>query len=167
MLNGTYTIIFLILGLIKKTVQMNEYFPKPKSLEANVKVELDLSNYAIKADLKNATRVDTSDLAKKTDLANLKSDVDKWDIDKLKNVPSNLSNLKTKVDELDIGKLETTLFDLSNLSNVVKNDVVKKTVYDKLIKKVNAIDIGGLVKKKQIIMLKSKILKIKYLVLLT
>ena len=77
MLNGTYTIIFLILGLIKKTVQMNEYFPKPKSLEANVKVELDLSNYAIKADLKNATRVDTSDLAKKTDLANLKSDVDK------------------------------------------------------------------------------------------
>ena len=56
---------------------MSEYFPKPKSLEANVKVELDLSNYAIKADLKNATRVDTSDLAKKTDLANLKSDVDK------------------------------------------------------------------------------------------
>ena len=167
MLNGKYTIIFLILGLIKKTVQMSEYFPKPKSLEANVKVELDLSNYAIKADLKNATRVDTSDLAKKTDLADLKSDVDKWDIDKFKNVTSNLSNLKTKVDELDIGKLETTLFDLSNLSNVVKNDVVKKTVYDKLVKKVNAIDIGGLVKKKQIIMLKSKILKIKYLVLLT
>ena len=53
MLNGKYTIIFLILGLIKKTVQMSEYFPKPKSLETNVKVELYLSNYATKADLKN------------------------------------------------------------------------------------------------------------------
>ena len=94
--------------------------------------------------------VDTSDLAKKTDLANLKSDVDKLDIDKLKNVPSNLSNLKAKVDELDIGKLETTLLDLSNLSNVVKNDVVKKTVYDKLVKKFNDIDISGLVKKNRL-----------------
>ena len=51
---------------------MSEYFPKPKSLGASVKVELDLSNYARKADLKNATDVDTSDFAKKTDFANLK-----------------------------------------------------------------------------------------------
>ena len=64
---------------------MSEYFPKPKSLGAYVKVELDLSNYATKADLKNITGVDTSDFAKKTDLANLKSDVDKLDINKLKN----------------------------------------------------------------------------------
>ena len=56
---------------------MSEYFPKPKSLGANVKVELDLSNYATKADLKNATGVDTSDFAKKTDLTNLKSNVDR------------------------------------------------------------------------------------------
>ena len=49
---------------------MSEYFPKPKSLGANVKVELDLSNYATKTDLKNATRVDTSSFAKITDLAN-------------------------------------------------------------------------------------------------
>ena len=56
---------------------MREYFSKPKSLGANVEVELDLSNYATKTDLKNATWVDTSDFAKKTDLANLKSDVDK------------------------------------------------------------------------------------------
>ena len=55
---------------------MSEYFPKPKSLGANVKVELDQSNYAIKADLRNAIGVHTSDFAKKTDLDHLKSDVD-------------------------------------------------------------------------------------------
>ena len=48
----------------KDKVQMSEYFPKPKSLGANVKVELDISNYATKADLKNATSVETSDFAK-------------------------------------------------------------------------------------------------------
>ena len=63
---------------------MGEYFPKPNSLGRTLKVELDLCNYAIKTDLKNETRVDTSDFAKKTDLANLKSDIDKLDIDKLK-----------------------------------------------------------------------------------
>ena len=63
---------------------MSEYFPKPKSLGANIKVELDLSNYATKADLKNATGVNTFNFAKKTELANLKSDVDKLDIDKFK-----------------------------------------------------------------------------------
>ena len=62
---------------------MCEYFPKPKSLGANVKIELALSKYAKKADLKSATGVDTSDFAKKTDLANLKPDVDKLDIHKL------------------------------------------------------------------------------------
>ena len=91
---------------------MSEYFPKPKSLGANVKVELGLSNYATKADLKNATDVDTLDFAKRIDLVNLKSDVDKLGIDKLKNVPSGLSNLKSKGDKLDIVKLETTPVDL-------------------------------------------------------
>ena len=61
---------------------MSEYFPKPKSLGANVKVELDLSNYATKSDLKNATGVDTWVLLEKTDLANSECDVDKLDIDK-------------------------------------------------------------------------------------
>ena len=79
---------------------MIEYFPKAKSLGGKVKVELDLSNYVSKADLKNAKGVDTSDFAKTTDLAHLKSDVDKLDVDKFKNVPSNLSNLKSKVDKL-------------------------------------------------------------------
>ena len=66
--------------------------------------------------LKNATVLDASDFAKMTDLANLKSNVDKLDIDKLKNVPSRLSSLKSKVDKLDIDKLETIPFDLSKLS---------------------------------------------------
>ena len=78
---------------------MNEYFPKLRSLGVNVKVELDLSNHATKVDLKNATGVDTSDFAIKTDLAHSKSDVDKLGIDKFKNVPSNLSTLKSKVDK--------------------------------------------------------------------
>ena len=92
---------------------MSEYFPKPNFLEAR------------NTDLKNETRVDTSDFAKKTDLANLKSDVDKLGIDKLKNVPTNLSNLKSKVDKLDIDKLVPVPVDLSKLSDVVKNDVIK------------------------------------------
>ena len=62
---------------------------------------MDLSNYATKADLKNVAVLDISDFAKNTDLANLKSGVDKLDIDKLKNLWSNLSNLKCKVDKLD------------------------------------------------------------------
>ena len=110
---------------------MKEFFPKRNSF-GGVKVDLDLSNYATKVDFKNATDVDSSNFAKKTDLANLKSDLDKLDIDKLKNVRSNLSNLKS---EVDIGKLQTTSVDLNKLSDVVKNEVVKKTVYDKLVKK--------------------------------
>ena len=68
---------------------MNEYFPKPKVL-GNVEVELDLSNHVTKADLKNATRIDTSSFAKKVDLASLNSNVDNLGIDKSKNVPTNL-----------------------------------------------------------------------------
>ena len=115
---------------------MSEYFPEPKSLGGKVKVELDLSNYAIKTDLKNATGIDTSSFAKKVDLANLKSNVDKLDIDKLKNVPTNLSNLKSKVDKLDVDKLVPVPVDLSKLSDVVKNDVVKKDVYNAKIKNI-------------------------------
>ena len=83
---------------------MSEYFPGPTSLE-KPEVELDLSNYATKTDLKNATEIDTSSFAKKVNLASLKSNVDKLDIDKLKNLPTNLSNLKSKVDKLDVDKL--------------------------------------------------------------
>ena len=69
---------------------MSEYFPEPKSLGGRMKVELNLSNYATNADLKIAKTADTSKFAKKVDLANLKSNVDKLDIDKIKNVLSNL-----------------------------------------------------------------------------
>ena len=69
-----------------------------------------MSNYATKTDLKNATGVDTLDIAKKTDLASLMYDVDKLYIDILKNIPSNLSNLKNKVDKLDFDKLKLLEF---------------------------------------------------------
>ena len=77
---------------------MSEYFTEPKSFQRKVKVKLDLSNYATKADLINEAGVGTSNLAKKVDLASLKSNVDKLENEKLKNVPSKFSNLKSKVD---------------------------------------------------------------------
>ena len=113
---------------------MSEYFPKPKSSWANAKVELDLSNFETKTDLKNATGVDSSSFAKKTDLPNLKSDVNKLYIDKLKKVPTNLSNLKSKVDKLDVDKLVLVPVNLSKLSDVVKNYAVEKDVYNAKIK---------------------------------
>ena len=105
---------------------MSQYFPKPfRSFGGNINVKVDLSNYATKTDLKNVTHVDTSSFALKTNLASLKTEVDKLDIDKLAPVP----------------------VDLSKLSDVVKNDVVKKTVYDKLVAKVNNIDTNDFVLK--------------------
>ena len=81
---------------------MSENFPKLKCL--GVDLDLDLSHYAAKANIKNAAGVDTSNFAKETVLTNLKSDVDKLDIEKVKNIPSNLSNLKSKVDKLCVDK---------------------------------------------------------------
>ena len=75
---------------------MSKYFPERKSSEGKVKVELDLSNYATKADLKNETGVDTSKFVKKVDFTNTKSSVDQSYIDKLKNVPSGLNIWKVK-----------------------------------------------------------------------
>ena len=93
-----------------------------------------MSNYATKADFKNATVADTSDFVKKIDLSYLKSDVDKLDIDNFKNVSSGLSSLKSNEDKLDTGALDTTPVDLSKLSNAVKNDVIKNTEYDEMVK---------------------------------
>ena len=101
-----------------------------------MKVELYLSNYATTAYLKNATGVDTSKFAKKSYLANLKSDVDNLDIDKLKNVPINLSNFKSKVDKLDVDKLVPVPVALSKLSDVVKNNGFKKYVCNAKIKNI-------------------------------
>ena len=87
---------------------MSKFYPKPyKSFGRNNNVKVDLSNYSTKADMKNISHIDTSSFALKTNLANLKTEVDKLDIDKLAPVPT----------------------DLSKLSNVAKNDAVKKKRY--------------------------------------
>ena len=72
---------------------MSKYFPKLQNHKENIKIKVDLSNYATKADTKNITHVDTSNFALKTNLTNLKTEVDKLDIDKLVPVPVDLSNL--------------------------------------------------------------------------
>ena len=77
--------------------------------------------------------------ARKVDLANLKSNVDKLDTDKLKNVPTNLGNLKSKVGKWDIDKLVPVSVDLSKLSDAVKNDFIKKDVYNAKIKDIEDI----------------------------
>ena len=115
---------------------MSEYFPELKSLGGKVKVELDLSNYTTKADLKNATGIDTSSFPKKVDLASLKSDLDKVDTNESKNLPTNLSNLKSKVGKLDVDKLVPVPVELIKLSDVVKNDIIKKDVYHAKIKNI-------------------------------
>ena len=114
---------------------MSQQFPKPyEPLGGDINVKVDLSNYATNADFKNATGLDTSKLAGKSDLTFLKAEVDKIDIDKLKTVPNDLSNLKSKVYKLNIDKLAPVPVDLHKLSNVVKNDVVKKNAYNAKIK---------------------------------
>ena len=105
---------------------MSQYSPKLYGrFGGNINVKGDISNYATKADLKNVTHIDTSRFALKTNLASLKTEVDEQDVDKLVSVP----------------------VDLSKLSDAVKNDVVKKAVYDKLVAKVNSIDTSDFVLK--------------------
>ena len=109
-----------------------------------------MSNYATKSDLKKVTDVDALDFAKIDDLTSSKSNIDKLDIDKLKNVLNGLSSLKSKVDKLDVDKLLPVPIDLKKLSDVVDKEVVKKDMYDELVKKVDAIkttDTRKLVKK--------------------
>ena len=105
---------------------MSQYFPKPyEPFGGDINVKVDLSNYATKTDLRNIPHIDVSSYALELNLANLKTEVDKIDIDKLTPVPD----------------------DLAKLSNVVKNDVVKKTEYDKLVAKVNGTDTTNFVSK--------------------
>ena len=92
--------------------------------------EWDLSNYATKEDLKNATGIDTSKFAKKGDLASLKSEFDQLDIDKLEKVPTGLNNWKSVVDKLDVDTLVPPPVNLSKLSGIVKNGIVKKDTRD-------------------------------------
>ena len=96
-----------------------------------------MSNYATKNELENVTGVDTSNLAAKRDFIVLKPEMDKLDVDQLINVSTGLNNLKAKVDDLDIDKLNIVPVDLKKLSDVMSEEVVKKTVYSKLNTKVN------------------------------
>ena len=106
-----------------------------------------MSNYATKFDSKNETVVSTSDITKKADLPSLKSFVDELDIDILKDVQSGLNSLKSKADQFDVDKLKLVPVSLKKLGDTLENDTVKKTVYDQLVGKLNAIDISGLVNK--------------------
>ena len=116
---------------------MSQYFPKPyEPFGRDINVKADLSNYATKSDIKTILHIDTSSFALKSNLASLKTENDKLDIDKLKNLPSNLSYLKNKIDKLDIDKLASVPVDLSKLGNVVKNEVVKQTEYNAKIKNI-------------------------------
>ena len=99
------------------------YYPPYKSSSNNIKVELDLSNYATKNDLKNITHVDVSSFASK----------------------SNLAALKTEVDNIDVDKLKTAPVDLAKLSNAIENDLVKKTVYNTKVTNIET-QIAGLTK---------------------
>ena len=99
------------------------YYPPYKSSSNNVKVELDLSNYGTKKDLKNISHVDVSIFASKTNLASLKTEVDKIDTDKLKTAPT----------------------DLAKLTNAIENDIVKKTDYNTKVTSIEA-QIAGLTK---------------------
>ena len=105
---------------------MSPFFPKRyESFGWDVDVKTDLSNYSTKTGIKNISHVDTSSFE----------------------LTTNLASLKTKIDKLDIDKLVLAPVDLSKLSDLVKNDVVKKTVYDKLVAKVNSIDTNAFVLK--------------------
>ena len=105
---------------------MSQYLPKSyKPFARDINVRVDLYNYATKIVFKNTSHVDTSSFALK----------------------SNLPSLKTEVDKLDIDKLVPVPVGLSKSSDAVKNDAVKKTVYDKLVAKVNSIDTSRFVLK--------------------
>ena len=95
-----------------------------------------MSNYATETDIKNISHIDASSFALKSNLASLKTEADKLDIDKLKSLPNNLSNLKSKVDKLDINKLALVPVDLSKLSNVVKYEIAKETEYRAKVKNI-------------------------------
>ena len=107
----------------KRVYYKMSYYPPYKSSCSNIKVELDLINYATKTDLKNITHVDVSTFASKTNLAALKTEVDKIDTDKLKTAPA----------------------DLAKLTNAVENDLVKKTVYNTKVTSIET-QIAGLTK---------------------
>ena len=102
---------------------MTQYYPPYRNSSNNIKLKLDLVNYATKTDLKNINHVDVSSFVSKT----------------------NLAALKTEVDKIDTDKLQTTPADLAKLTNAIENDVVKKTDYNAKVTSIEA-QIAGLPK---------------------
>ena len=102
---------------------MSQYYPPYRISSNNIKAELDLANYATKDDVKNITHIDVSSFASKT----------------------NLAALKTEVDKIDAYKLKTTPADLAKLTNAIEHDVVKKTDYNTKVTSIEA-QIAGLTK---------------------
>ena len=118
---------------------MSQYFPKPyEPFGGDINVKVYLSNYATKTDLKNVSHVDVNSFALKPNSASLKTEVDKLDTDKLTPVPN----------------------DLAKLRSVVKNGVIKKTEYNKLVTKVDNVDTPNFVKRPNMKKM-SQIFKIK------
>ena len=115
-------VVFMIENY-KRVYYKMSYYPPYKSSSNNIKVELDLTNYATKTDLKNITHVDVSSFASKTNLASIKTEVDKIDVDKLKTVP----------------------VDLAKLTNAAEHNLVKKTVYNTKVTSIET-QIAGLTK---------------------
>ena len=107
----------------KLNYKMSVYYPPYRSYSNNVKVKLDLTNYATKTDLKNITHVDVSSFASK----------------------NNLAALKTEVDKIDADKLKTTPTDLAKLTNAIENGIVKKTDYNTKVTSIE-VQITGLTK---------------------
>ena len=123
---------------------MTQYFPKTHEPFGNINIRVDLSNYATKEDIKNIMQVDTSGFALKSNLDNLKTEVDKLDIDKLKPLPD----------------------DVSKLSNVVANEVIKKTDYNNKITEIEGKipDISNLATKTALTIVENKVPNISGLV---
>ena len=123
-LNDEEIIVVFMIKNYKRVYYKMSYYPPYKRSSNNVEVELDLTNYATKTDLKNVTHVDASSFASKTNLAALKTEVDKIDTDKLKTAPTDL---------------------LAKSTNAIENDVVKKTDYNTEVTSIES-QIAGLTK---------------------
>ena len=124
---------------------MSTYYPPHKSSSNNIKVELDLSNYATKSDLKNITHVDVSSFASKTNLAALKTEVGKIDVDKLKTTPTDLAKLTNAVKKTDYNTKVTIIE--AQIAGLTKNTL------DNLadIAKLKAIDTNSFVLKTKLV----------------
>ena len=125
-----------------------------------MKIKLDLSNYAIKSDLKTQQALIHQILLKKSDLASLKSDYDELNIDKLKNQQSGSDSFKSKADKIEIDSLKPVPNDLSKLIDSVKNVVVEKGMDGEQVKTADVIDTSRkkiLVKKNRLTSMKIKV----------